>query len=61
MRRYGDGLNKFEPNDLNSALVPNPNVFDEISSPDVDNALESLRETGTVPEYIESHFENLKG
>ncbi len=60
MRRYGDGLNKFEPNDLNSALVPNPNVFDQISSSDVDSALEYLRETGTVPGYMESCFEKLK-
>ena len=60
MRRYGDGLNKFEPNDLNSALVPSPDVFDEIPLSDLDSALESLRETGTVPGYIESCFEKLK-
>ena len=60
MRRYGDGLNKFEPNDLNSALVPNPDVFDQLSSSDVGSALEYLRETGTIPDYIESCFEKLK-
>ena len=60
MRKYGDGLNKFEPNDLNSALVPSSNVFDQIPSSDIEKALESLRETGTVPEYIEAFFENLK-
>ena len=61
MRRYGDGLNKFEPNDLNSALVPTPDIFDQIPASDVDIALEHLRETGTIPGYIESHFEQLKG
>ncbi len=59
-RRYGDGLNKFEPNDLNSASVPSPDVFDEMPLSDVDSALEYLRETGTTPDYIESWFEKLK-
>lgn len=60
MRRYGDGLNKFEPNDLNSALVPSPDVFDELSLSDVGKELEHLSETGTTPGYIESYFEKLK-
>ena len=60
MRRYGDGLNKFEPNDMNSALVPSPDVFDRIPLSDVGSALEYLQETGTIPDYIESCFEKLK-
>ena len=60
MRRYGDGLNKFEPNDLNSALVPSPDVFDELSLSDVNKALEHLDETGTTPSSIESYFEKMK-
>ena len=60
MRRYGDGLNKFEPNDLNSALVPSPEVFNQISSPDMENALKHLSKTGTTPNYIESCFEKLR-
>ena len=60
MRRYGDGLNKFEPNDLNSALVPNPSIFHEMPSSDIEKALEHLNETGTTPSYIESFFEKLK-
>ena len=60
MRRYGDGLNKFEPNDLNSALVPTPDIFDQIPPSDIASALESLRETGTTPDYIESFFEKMK-
>ena len=30
-RQYGDNLNKFEPNDLNKALVPSAKVFDSIN------------------------------
>ncbi len=60
MRRYGDGLNKFEPNDLNSALVPRPEVLDQITSSDIENALKRLSKTGTTPNYIESFFEQLK-
>ena len=60
MRRYGDGLNKFEPNDLNSALVPIPDIFDQIPPSEIASALESMRETGTVPDYIESRFKSLK-
>ena len=60
MRRYGDGLNKFEPNDLNSALVPSPDIFDQMSSSDTEKAIEHLNETGATPDYIESYFEKLK-
>ena len=38
-RRYGDGLSKFEPNDLNAALVPAPNVFDAIPPNSVAHAM----------------------
>ena len=58
-RRYGDGLNKFEPNDINSALVPSPDVFDNIPSEDVNEAIQHLNETGSVSQPIESWFENL--
>jgi adenine-specific DNA-methyltransferase len=60
MRRYGDGLNKLEPNDLNSALVPSSDIFDQIPSSHLGKALKSLRGTATIPEYIESFFEKLK-
>ncbi len=59
-RRYGDGLDKFEPNDLNAALAPAPDVFDAIPTDQVDSAIESLRETGSAPGCVESWFENLK-
>ena len=59
-RRYGDGLGKFEPNDLNTALVPAPQVFDQISTHSVVNALDDLKRTGRSPDYVESWFESLK-
>ena len=60
MRRYGDALDKFEPNDLNKASVPNPQIFDEIPSEHVRVALEQLEGSGTIPRFVESRFENLK-
>ena len=60
MRRYGDALNKFEPNDLNKALVPTPQIFDEIPHGHVAEALEQLEELGTMPDFVEGWFENLK-
>jgi hypothetical protein len=31
VRKYGDKLDKFEPHDLNNALVPSPEWFTRIS------------------------------
>ena len=58
-RRYGDGLSKFEPNDLNAALVPAPEVFDAIPPKSVARAIDCLRKTGTAPETVESWFQPL--
>ncbi len=58
-RRYGDGLSKFEPNDLNTALVPTPEIFDRIPVEDVASALEYVKEAGSVPSFIESSFDSL--
>ena len=58
MRRYGDGLDKFEPNDLNKSLVPSQLIFDEISLKDIEAALIHLEERGTIPEFMESWFKN---
>ena len=32
MRRYGNDLGKFEPNDANEALAPAPAAFDELAA-----------------------------
>ena len=60
MRRYGDALDKFEPNDLNKAAVPVPQIFDEIPDEHVAEAFVQLEERGTIPAFVESWFENLK-
>ena len=60
MRRYGGTLDKFEPNDLNKASVPTPQIFDEIPYEQVKVALKQLEERETLPRFVESWFENLK-
>ena len=59
MRRYGDALDKFEPNDLNKAAVPVPQIFDEIPDDHVAEALKQLEERGTIPAFVEGWFEGL--
>jgi adenine-specific DNA-methyltransferase len=56
MRKYGDSLDKFEPNDLNRALVPKPEVFALLSECDVRAALNELSVCGTIPASIEAFF-----
>ena len=60
IRKYGDSLDKFEPNDLNGALVPTPDIFDEIPADDLEAALAHLKDTGKIPQYVESWFRLLK-
>ena len=60
IRKYGDSLDKFEPNDLNGALVPTPDIFDEIPADDLEAALTHLKDTGEIPQYVESWFRLLK-
>ncbi len=60
MRRYGDRLDKFEPNDVNTALVPSPQVFNEMPQPLVSQAVSYLEETGEPPSWIDTLFEKLK-
>ena len=60
MRQYGRALDKFEPNDLNGALVPTAAFFDTISREEVAAAVRSLEENGALPEWIEAVFAPLK-
>ena len=46
VRRYGDALDKFEPNDLNNALVPSQQVFDELSTKEVTKAVRYAEKNG---------------
>lgn len=57
MRKYGDSLDKFEPNDLNNALVPSPEAFSLIPQEQVTEAIQVMEKTGCVPENIENFFE----
>ena len=60
VRRYGDALDKFEPNDLNNALVPGQQVFDELSTKEVTKAVRYAERTGKTPDWIDVFFERLK-
>ena len=60
MRRYGDALDKFEPNDINKSLAPAPEIFDEIPYGHVKVALKQVEEEGTLPNFVEEWFQDLK-
>ena len=59
IRKYGDSLDKFEPNDLNRALVPAPRVLDAIPTTVVESAMQELRATGRTPVSVDSWFKDL--
>ena len=59
MRHYGDGLEKFEPNDLNHALAPSVSWFSRLSASVVKNAIEYCRMNNSLPEEMETAFESL--
>ena len=59
VRRYGDALDKFEPNDLNQALVPGQQVFDDLSNGEVAKAVRCAERTGKTPGWIDTFFEQL--
>ena len=58
-RQYGNDLDKFEPNDLNDALVPSPSFLDNLSTDLVESALLSIKENGALPHYAEDCFSSL--
>ena len=59
IRKYGDALDKFEPNDLNRALTPAPRVLAAITDAAVSEAMRQLRETGRTPDCVDSWFGRL--
>ncbi len=59
MREYGDKLDKFEPNDLNDALVPTPAFFESIGKDVVDRAMNNVASSGQPPADIERLFHQL--
>ena len=59
-RRYGNKLDKFEPNDLNGALVPSREVLAEVTEDEVADAVKHVKEGRGIPVWVESRFEVLK-
>ena len=59
MRRYGNALGKFEPNDANEAYVPTPAVFAELTDGVIWDALKFVNQNGRTPEYINALFADL--
>lgn len=59
MRKYGDSLDKFEPNDLNQSLVPAPDFFASIPASQVTEAVAVVRKTRQLPQWAEGIFASL--
>ncbi|MFA7257281.1 MAG: N-6 DNA methylase [Kiritimatiellales bacterium] len=59
MRRYGDALDKFEPNDLNHALAPSIDWFAKLSPDAVAKALKSCRQGSGLPDFMDKIFDEL--
>jgi adenine-specific DNA-methyltransferase len=59
MRRYGDSLDKFEPNDLNRALAPSGDWFAKLPPDAVKKALESCRNGNGLPDFMDDLFDEL--
>jgi adenine-specific DNA-methyltransferase len=56
MRKYGDNLDKFEPNDLNTALVPSPSYFCQMPKHFQKDALFNIAQTGCIPQFVHDYF-----
>jgi hypothetical protein len=59
MRRYGNSLDKFEPNDLNRALAPSCDWFAKLPPDAVNKALESCRNGNGLPDFMDDLFDEL--
>lgn len=59
MRKYGDSLNKFEPNDLNHTLVPSTEWFSRITEQEAVNETETVRVRGKLSARMEHIFDTL--
>lgn len=60
MRKYGDSLDKFEPNDVNDALVPSSGFFASLPTRKVSEAVKVINDTGRLPQWAENFFIPLK-
>lgn len=55
-RKYGDALDKFEPNDINKAVVPTPEFFNMIPQEKIQEALKEFKESNMIPSWLERKF-----
>ena len=60
MRKYGDALDKFEPNDLNVALVPSTGFLGAMPKGRALAAVQEIGQTGRAPDWVEEFFAPLK-
>ncbi len=61
IRKYGNALGKFEPNDVNEVYVPNTTVLDGLTDRTIREALSYVENTGHTPEFIDTFFARLTG
>jgi len=59
VRRYGDSLDKFEPNDLNTALCPSMMWFEQLSNIDIAQEISYIRKFNQLSEKAELVFSTL--
>lgn len=59
MRRYGDALDKFEPNDLNNALCPSMDFFKRIGKNEICTEITYLEKYGNLSSRAELMFAGL--
>lgn len=55
-RKYGNALEKFEPNDLNKALVPNRGFFDSLGADTLENLMSAVKRGDDVGTRLDSLF-----
>jgi len=60
IRKYGNALDKFEPNDLNYALVPSIEWFSRITEQAAAEETETVRVRGMLSAKMEQMFDTLK-
>ena len=60
MRTYGNALDKFEPNDINTIPVPSPDYFDKISTTAVEQTIFKIRDNNQGMEELDHFFDEIE-
>lgn len=58
-RKYGNSLDKYEPNDLNNSLVPKPSFFDSIGDKTLHKLMKKIKEGKDVGPELQNLFSPL--